>query len=152
MSDSMPGRDAPSARLRWLPAVLLIAAFVVHLPTLGAPLVDRHPFRQTQTAFTARIFHEEGIDLLHPKLPVLGAPWEVPFEFPAFQAVAAVVMDRRCSRGHGASARRASLSFLLAGGLLWLLVRRQVGWLGAHRGARESSSSRPWGSRGAALP
>ena len=84
---------SPSNALRWLPAGLLLLAVLIHLPTLGAPLLDRHPFRQTQTAFTARIFHEQGIDLLHPKLPILGAPWEVPFEFPLFQAVAAVVMD-----------------------------------------------------------
>ena len=64
--------------------VVAMAAFatVVAL-TLDQPLLERHSFRQTQTAYTARIFHEEGIDLLHPKLPVLGEPFEVPFEFPS---------------------------------------------------------------------
>jgi Dolichyl-phosphate-mannose-protein mannosyltransferase len=120
----------PPTALRWLPAVLLLAAFVIHLPTLGAPLLDRHPFRQTQTAFTARIFHEEGIDLLHPKLPVFGPPWEVPFEFPLFQAAAAGVMD--VGVPEDTALRLTGLaSFILAGGLLWLLVRRQAGWLGA---------------------
>jgi len=126
--------SGPSARpihaLRWLPAALLLAAFVIHLPTLAAPLVDRHPFRQTQTAFTARIFHEQGIDLLHPKLPVLGPPWEVPFEFPLFQAAAAVVMDAGVPED--TALRLTGLaSFILAAGLLWLLVRRQAGWPGA---------------------
>ena len=37
MSDRTPERDAPSTRLRWLPAALLIVALLVHLPTLGAP-------------------------------------------------------------------------------------------------------------------
>ena len=107
---------------------MLLFVLVMHLPTLGAPLVDRHPFRQTQTAFTARIFHEDGIDLLHPKLPILGAPWEVPFEFPAFQAVASLVMDVGVPED---TALRATglASFLLAAALLWLLVRRQAGWL-----------------------
>lgn len=71
-----------------------LAAFVVAVaPTTGQPLVEAHDFRQTQTAYTARIFHEDGIDLLHPKLPVLGEPFEVPFELPLFQAAAALVMD-----------------------------------------------------------
>lgn len=122
--------SAPSTALRWLPAALLLVAFLVHLPTLGAPLVERHPFRQTQTAFTARIFHEQGIDLLHAKLPVLGPPWEVPFEFPLFQAAAAVVMD--VGVPEDVALRLTGLvSFILAAGLLWLLVRRQAGWLGA---------------------
>ena len=74
--------------VRWLPAVLLVFTVLIHLPTFDQPLVERHNFRQTQTAFTARIYHEEGIDLFDPKLPVLGPPWEVPFEFPLFQAAA----------------------------------------------------------------
>ena len=64
--------------VRWLPAVLLVFTVLIHLPTFDQPLVERHNFRQTQTAFTARIYHEQGIDLFHPKLPVLGPPWEVP--------------------------------------------------------------------------
>ncbi len=119
-----------SSALRWLPAALLVAAVLIHLPTLGAPLLDRHPFRQTQTAFTARIYHEEGIDLLHPKLPILGPPWEVPFEFPLFQAAAAIVMDAGVPEDP--ALRTTGLaSFILAAGFLWLIVRRQAGWLGA---------------------
>jgi hypothetical protein len=121
---------SPPNALRWLPAVLLLCAVLIHVPTLGAPLLDRHPFRQTQTAFTARIYHEEGIDLFHPKLPILGEPWEVPFEFPLFQAAAAVVMD--VGVPEDTALRLTGLaSFVLAAGLLWLLVRGQAGWLGA---------------------
>lgn len=114
----------------WLPVAILAVVVLVHLPTLGQPLLDRHNFRQTQTAYTARIFHEQGIDLLHPKLPVLGPPWEVPFEFPLFQAAAALVIDAGVAED---TAIRATglVSFVLAGALLWLLVRRQAGWLGA---------------------
>ena len=122
--------SSPPNVLRWLPALLLAVAFLIHVPTLGAPLLDRHPFRQTQTAFTARIFHDEGIDLLYPKLPILGAPWEVPFEFPLFQAAAAVVMD--VGVPEDTALRLTGLaSFILAAGLLWLLVKRQAGWTGA---------------------
>lgn len=64
--------------------LLLLAAFV-RLPTLDQPLVEAHAFRQTQTAYTALLFHEQGVDLLHPKLPVMGEPFEVPFELPLFR-------------------------------------------------------------------
>ena len=121
-------RRSPLAAV--VPAIILGLVVLTHLPTLSAPLVDRHDFRQTQTAFTARIYHEDGIDLLHPKLPVLGPPWEVPFEFPLFQAAAALVMDIGVPED---TALRATglASFVLAGALLWLLVRRQAGDIGA---------------------
>ena len=73
---------------------LALTVFVLAVVrTLDQPLLEAHGFRQTQTAYTARIYHQDGIDLLHPKLPVLGEPFEVPFEFPLFQAAASVVMD-----------------------------------------------------------
>jgi hypothetical protein len=115
--------------VRWLPAGLLVAALVIHVPTFDQPLLERHPFRQTQTAFTARVFHEQGIDLLHAKLPVLGPPWEVPFEFPLFQAAAAVVIDVGVAEDP-ALRLTGFATFLLAAVLLWRLVRRQVGELG----------------------
>ncbi len=125
-----PSFASPSRGLRWLPAVVLVLVVVIHLPTLAQPLLERHNFRQTQTAYTARIFHEEGIDLLHSKMPVLGPPWEVPFEFPLYQAAAAMVMD--VGVPEDVAMRVTGLaSFLLAAGLLWLLMRRQAGWLAA---------------------
>lgn len=74
---------------------LLVVAGVIwfHLPSLHQPLLEHHSFRQTQTAWTALIFHEQGIDLFHPKIPVFGPPYDVPFEFPLFQAIAALVMN-----------------------------------------------------------
>ena len=114
------------ATLRWLPAVLLLTCVLIHLPTFDDPIVEHHAFRQTQTAYTARIYHEDGIDLLHPKLPVLGPPWEVPFEFPLFQAAAAMVMDVGVPEDP-AMRLTGFASFLLAAVLLWLLVRRQAG-------------------------
>ena len=73
-------------------AGLLLVAVAIRLPNLDAELLGRHGFRETQTAYTAVLYHDEGVSLLHPELPVLGAPFEVPFEFPAFQAIASVVM------------------------------------------------------------
>ena len=110
--------------------VLLLLAAAVRIPTLDQPLVEHHGFRQTQTAYTAVVFHEEGVDLLHPKLPVFGAPFEVPFEFPLFQAMAAAAM----SWGLPADVAMRSTSlfcFLLSALLLWGLVRHVGGRVAA---------------------
>ncbi|HUG64667.1 MAG TPA: glycosyltransferase family 39 protein, partial [Gaiellaceae bacterium] len=89
-----------------------------------------HAFRQTQTAYTARIYHEQGIDLLHPKLPVLGEPFEVPFEFPLFQAAASIVMDAGVDDDR--AMRTTGLAcFLLTALLLFGLVRHVTGRVGA---------------------
>jgi 4-amino-4-deoxy-L-arabinose transferase-like glycosyltransferase len=117
-----------AARVAEVVAVLaVLAALVVYVaPTLGAPLLEKHAFRQTQTAWTAREFHERGIDLLHPKLPVLGAPFEVPFEFPLFQALATVPMDLGVAED---TALRLTclICFVLTALLLWGLVRYVAG-------------------------
>src|ERR1700680_626704 len=74
-------------------AFMLVLCLLVRLPNLNAPLLAISPFRQTETAYPALIYHQQGINLLIPQLPVLGKPWQVPFEFPLFQAMAAVIMD-----------------------------------------------------------
>ena len=68
-------------------------ALLLRIPTLSLPLVEAHAFRQTQTAWTAVIYHREGINLFQTPMPTLGPPWVVPFEFPLFQGIAAVAMD-----------------------------------------------------------
>src|SRR5688572_7732919 len=89
---------------------------------MNQTLVERHGFRQTQTAYTARAFHEHGIDLLHPKLPVLGRPFEAPFEFPLFQAIATIPM--RLGMSADTSMRVTGLAcFLVTAVLLFGLLR-----------------------------
>jgi hypothetical protein len=108
-----------------------LGALVVYVaPTLDRPLLEKHAFRQTQTAYTARIFHEEGIDLLHPKLPVLGEPYEAPLELPLYQAVASVVMDAGVA--DDTALRATCLAFfLLTALLLFGLVRHVAGRVAA---------------------
>lgn len=72
---------------------LLAIGLLIRLPHLDQPFTALSSFRQTETAYPALIYHEQGINLLNPQLPVLGRPWQVPFEFPLFQAMAAVVMN-----------------------------------------------------------
>ena len=66
-------------------------------------------FRQTQTAYTARIYHEQGIDLLHPKLPVLGEPFEVPVRVSPLPGRSIGRHGRRRPRRRRDAAHRASL-------------------------------------------
>lgn len=76
---------------RW--AAGLIGLYVVGVaPSLGQVLLESHAYRQTQTAFTAVIYAERGIDLLRPPLPILGPPGVLPLEFPLFQALGSLVM------------------------------------------------------------
>jgi len=103
-------------------ALLVFAAVVPRLPTLAQPLVEDHPFRQTWTAWTAKLFHERGIDLLHPLVPIFGPPFVLPSEFPLFQAVGAIVMWLGVPTD---PAMRVSglLTFAACAVALWLLAR-----------------------------
>jgi 4-amino-4-deoxy-L-arabinose transferase-like glycosyltransferase len=84
---------APRVREGGIIACLLVVGLLVRLPNMNGPLLAISSFRQTETAYPALIYHQQGIDLFAPQLPVLGKPWQVPFEFPLFQAMAAVIMD-----------------------------------------------------------
>jgi hypothetical protein len=96
---------------------------LLRLPTLDQPLVEAYGFRLTFTAWTARLFHEQGIDLLHPQVPALGTPWVVPMEFPLYQALAALLMD--VGVPEVPALRGLSLAFFtLTGWLLFRLVTR----------------------------
>lgn len=48
-------------------AVILVFTAVLRLYRISAPVADWHSFRQVDTASVARIFTEQGIDLLHPR-------------------------------------------------------------------------------------
>ncbi len=120
------GRAVAATLVRERVAVLavLLVGFLVRIPTLGIPLDEfAHPFRQTQTAYVALLFHQQGIDLFHAQLPVLGPPWEIPLEFPLFQALASLVMD--VGVAPDLALRLTALAcFFVTAALLWALVRR----------------------------
>ena len=117
-------RRGSRRRARSSPRSPIFVGYVA--PTLSAPLLEAHPFRQTQTAWTAREFHEGGFDLLHPKLPVFGEPFEAPFEFPLYQALAALPME--LGLAEDTALRLTSLvCFVLTALLIWGLVRYVAG-------------------------
>ncbi|MDL2336146.1 MAG: hypothetical protein QFC55_08960, partial [Chloroflexota bacterium] len=113
--------------VRWVLFLVVVAGVIwFHLPSLNQPLLELHSFRQTQTAWTALIFHQQGIDLFHPIVPVFGPPWYVPFEFPLFQAIGALVMD--VGVAPDLAMRSLGLaSFILTMFILWRLVARLAG-------------------------
>jgi hypothetical protein len=97
----------------------------LRLTTLGEPLTDAHTFRQTQTAYTAVVYHREGINLLQSPLPTLGPPWVIPFEFPLFQGIAAAVMDLGVPPDF-ALRLTSFVFFCVAAFVLWHIVKREV--------------------------
>jgi hypothetical protein len=107
-------------------AGLLLVAAAAKIPTLSQPLTENFAWRQTQTAWTALIYHQEGIDLLHPQVPVHGPPWVFGFEFPLFQALGALLMDVGISPD--VAMRTVGLTtFLITGWLIFGLTRRLLG-------------------------
>jgi hypothetical protein len=109
----------------------MLGAYLVGvLPSLGQSLVETHAHRQTQTAYTAVLYAERGIDLLRPPLPVLGPPGIIPQEFPLFQAVGALVI--RSGLPADMSMRIVGLaSFLASAVLVYLLAGRLMGTTGS---------------------
>jgi hypothetical protein len=107
-------------------AALALAAIAIRVPTLAQPLLERHPFRQTWTAYTAVLFRDSGIDLLRPQLPVFGPPFTQPQEFPLFQALASLVM-RLGIFDDTAMRVTALLCYLTTAFLLFGLVRHVAG-------------------------
>src|SRR5262249_25879752 len=57
---------------------------------LFQPLLDMHGFRQTQTAISAYWMVHGGPWLAY-ETPVMGYPWAIPFEFPVYQGLVALL-------------------------------------------------------------
>lgn len=84
----------PAARkpwISWLLGVAVVLSVAIRLYNIEMPILERHGFRQTQTAITSWAFLSDGYDLTDYQTPVLGPPWQVPMEYPVFQACAALV-------------------------------------------------------------
>jgi len=112
---------------------LLTIAAVAKLPTLGQPLTENFAWRQTQTAWTARIFHEQGIDLFRPEVPVHGPPWDFGFEFPLFQALGSLLMGAGLPPDL-AMRTLGLITFLITGWLVYRLLLRLAGDVAAIAG------------------
>ena len=105
---------------------LLGLAILIHIPTLSQPLLETQGFRQTTTAFPALLFHQEGIDLLRPQVPVFGPPFVLPIEFPLFQVAAAILMNLGVP-ADPAVRLTALACFLITALLVWRLLVKIAG-------------------------
>lgn len=80
----------------FLISTLAVATYVffygmyIALNYSSEPLLDLHAFRQTQTAITSFWFIKDGFKLAY-ETPVGGEPWSIPFEFPLYQYLTALI-------------------------------------------------------------
>lgn len=108
--------EAPHQAVKhWLMLLLTIVivvsgAMTVHY--LHQPLLERHAFRQTQTALSAYWMLRDGLRVAY-ETPILGAPWAIPFEFPIYQWVV-VSLVRVSDLPLDTAGRLVSYLFLLA--------------------------------------
>ena len=59
--------------------ISIVFALFFWIITLNQPLIDKHEFRQTQTALTVLFNPNLIFNFLNYKTPVLGFPWQIPF-------------------------------------------------------------------------
>jgi hypothetical protein len=79
-------RRALDSRYLGLLCFVPCAAYALHAASVGwnNTISDAHGFRQSQTAITAYWMVNHPPTLAY-ETPVLGPPWPIPFEFPAYQ-------------------------------------------------------------------
>src|SRR5215813_4170358 len=118
-------RAAAAGERRLLRVAFLVAAIsaVPRLVHLDVPPLDRHDFRQTQTAITVQNFLDHGVKVLRYETPVFGPPWTVPFEFPLFQLLAYAVAKILGLNVDLACRLTAVLCFYASAAMLFVLVR-----------------------------
>ncbi|MBN1438028.1 MAG: hypothetical protein JW929_01355 [Anaerolineales bacterium] len=83
-------RGAQNAGGRYFAYACFFNAALSLLPRL--PFLDHISswWRSSHTLLSSLWFQKEGIDLFHYQTPVFGPPWQVPLEFPLYQALCTV--------------------------------------------------------------
>jgi len=106
-------------KIFWLISIVL--SLIVRLHGLTG---SSYEWRPHQTGLTAFWFEKEGIDILHYQTPLYGPPWQIPFEFPLFQAVAAVLSKAGLGDIVFTSRLTALLCFYLVALILYVLCKK----------------------------
>lgn len=108
-----PAAPAYSTRsLVFVFAVALILALWFSTRSWHGSILDRHEFRQLQTALSSYWINEAGFKLPY-ETPLFGPPWSIPLEFPLYQGIVAV-LSRTLGIGLESTGRGVSLAFFLA--------------------------------------
>jgi Dolichyl-phosphate-mannose-protein mannosyltransferase len=110
----------------WIALILLLSiGFGMRLWGITKPLVDKQYWRQADTASIARNFHDEGMNILYPRVNWRGAtPGYVESEFPLYSFLVAVLY-KTFRTTNPILGRWVSLFFAL--GTIWIIylfVRR----------------------------
>jgi hypothetical protein len=90
------------------------------------PLLEYESFRQTQTAITVYWMIHEGWRLDY-QTPTLGYPWSIPFEFPIYQSLVAL-LSSSLELSIDRMGRLVSFFFLLACGWPAYEIVRRLNW------------------------
>ena len=97
--------------------LFFVSYFVLKIPNNTTGLNDAYQFRQTQTAWGIREVLRNGHSFFELRMPVLGFPYQVPFEFPLFQNIAGLI-GSLLNMEEVQSGRLVSLFFFCAGGIV----------------------------------
>lgn len=108
-----------------LPLTAVLIGTVVRIHQLWFIMGESNDFRKTQTAFVAREFFRDGIDLFSYPLPVFGSAQGVHLEMPIFQAGAALLQHLGLSSDMSGMLL-SLIMFQLSGVLMWLIVSRWI--------------------------
>ena len=83
-----------------------------------------YQWRPLHTEMTAYWFVREGINLINYQTPLFGPPWQIPIEFPIFQATAAIIFKTGLGNFDFACRLTALLYFYLSALFLYLLCKK----------------------------
>ena len=130
-SDSSPKLPVPPFERLLLAVAGLAVLLCLYLAITAPNPLFLAPFRESQTAISAYyLLHEPAGGMLNSQLPVLGLPWQLPLEFPAFQQMTAWV----AASGIDVAQAGRLLSFagfvacLLVGAALWRALALPARW------------------------
>ena len=112
MKPDLPAPIAPSRPLVVVFVVMLFLALWITTSAWHSSILDRHEFRQVQTALSTHWVKETGFRLDY-ETPIFGPPWSIPLEFPVYQWVVAG-LSSGLGTGLEPTARGVSLAFFLA--------------------------------------
>jgi 4-amino-4-deoxy-L-arabinose transferase-like glycosyltransferase len=103
---------------------ITLSAFFLRWDRLNDQINEISEFRQTQTAFGIKSIYEQNLNILSAQTPVLGPPWQIPFEFPLFQWISAVVMEIFQTTPEFSGRFTSTVFFLLTGLALYSILNK----------------------------